>query len=115
MTRLLRCGWPTVARVRGRWPESPFSSLQKLNEEADVTFVRRALSLDELRRLVVAARTRGVAKTNATSEARHAELRRIGHERGLVYQTAALLGLRGNELTACQESRFMLTRTERLR
>lgn len=86
----------------GRWPENPFKRIKRLNAEADVRRERRALSAGELKRLLAAAKVRSVRHYRdlypGASEARLAEAKRAGLERSLIYHTAALTGLRRNEL-----------------
>ncbi len=87
---------------RGRWPSNPFKSIAKLNEDVDVRRQRRALSEQELRNLVAAAKVRAsenfrqqCPNASATTLSR---LKRTGLERSLIYKMAALTGLRRKEL-----------------
>lgn len=73
--------------------------------------VARALTEDELNRLLKAARTRPVISAQtvrngpnkgpqliALSGERRTKLERLGHERAIIYETAILTGLRKSEL-----------------
>ncbi len=86
-----------------RWRENPFAPIPRLNVEADAD-ERRALTLDELRRLCEAAKTRAyrqaVANFPDPDRARKLKAKRLaeGEERSVVYLTAGLSGLRLNEL-----------------
>ena len=87
---------------RGRWASNPFAGIAKLNAAADVRRQRRALTEQELAKLLAAAETRAVENylarcPNASAEY-VAQLARRGHERSLIYRTAALTGLRRKEL-----------------
>ena len=88
---------------RGRWGHNPVATIKRLNAEADPKRRRRALTPEELRALVAAAKTRPLAgyiggnHPNPTPEKR-AELLLLGLQRATLYQTAAMTGLRRNEL-----------------
>ena len=88
--------------IRGRWETNPFKAIAKLNEAVDVRRKRRALSVDELRSLIHAAKNRGrencVARGLGPTSDRVKWIERKGHERSLIYKTAALTGLREDEL-----------------
>jgi len=90
---------------------NPFDGMARLNEQAERRRRARALTEDELNRLLDAARRRplehamtiyrGANKGKLLaeiSEERRAELERLGKERALIYKTAVLTGLRLNEL-----------------
>ena len=87
---------------RERWPRNPFTTLSKVKVEHDIRRPRRALTEDELIRLIEAAETRPVdgwlrTHPNASAE-KLEELRCKGRERGLIYWFAVLTGLRLNEI-----------------
>jgi len=95
----------------GRCPDNPLTIVPKLDERKDRRRVRRALSEDELIRLLDAAEKRPgrelrmirrgknkgklLAKVKPASAAR---ARQTGRERRLIYLIAALTGLRRGEL-----------------
>jgi len=95
----------------GRLSADPLETLGKAAEQEDVRRRRRALSEDELIRLLEAAERRPLedammirrgkrkgqlaAKVN---DDRRRELIRLGRERALIYKTLILTGLRRNEL-----------------
>jgi len=113
-------GWLTGKRIDGkrssmtgerRLSVNPFDGFGKKDERADRRRVARALTVDELRRLLDHARrrpledamrvTRGPnegAMTARVTPDRRAKLERLGLERALIYKTAILTGLRLNEL-----------------
>ena len=113
-------GWLTGKRIDGkrgsltgerRLSVNPFDGFGKKDEHADRRRVARALTVDELRRLLDHARrrpledamrvTRGPnagAMTARVTPDRRAKLERLGLERALIYKTAILTGLRLNEL-----------------
>lgn len=94
----------------GRASVNPFAGIEKVNEAADRRHVRRALSPEELGRLLEAAEARplhdvlavrvgpnkGKAKANVRPEAQETA-RRLGIERALFYRLMAYTGLRYNE------------------
>lgn len=99
-------------RQLGRWlvrtrrhSHDPFESLTPLNEQADRRHVRRALSPDEVARLLDAARARPVEAARAerihagVSAEQEQLLRARGEARRLLYLTAVLTGLRRGELS----------------
>ena len=112
--------WLTGRRIEGkrksqtgdrRTNSNPFDGFGKRDENADRRRTARALTLDEMRRLLDQARRRplsdaltirrGVNKGQQTaklSPERRDELERLGHERALIYKTLILTGLRKNEL-----------------
>ncbi len=112
--------WLTGRRLEGkrqsqtgerRLSSNPFEGLGKRNEKDDRRRIARALTLDEMRRLLDKATRRPledaltvrrgknkgklVAKV---SDARRVKLERLGVERALIYKTLILTGLRANEL-----------------
>ncbi len=105
---LLQFGrWLVEAR---RYPFNPFAGLPTRNEDADRRHERRALSLEELERLLAAARrrplevatkprtVRGKEVTPNPSKKERARLEAQGATRALVYALAARTGLRRSEL-----------------
>ncbi len=101
------CADPTV----GRLSANPFKGVPKADEKADRRRQRRAMTADELSRLLDVARRRplldaltvrrgklkGQAVANLTIETRE-RLEALGRERALIYKTLVLTGLRKNEL-----------------
>ena len=113
-------GWLSGKRMNGkrssrtgkrRIGSNPFDGFGKRDTKQDRRRVARALTVDEMRRLLKQAQrrpledamriTRGPRKgeltANVTPERRQ-ELERLGFERALIYKTAILTGLRLNEL-----------------
>lgn len=94
---------------------NPFEGLGKKDENADRKRIARAMTLDEMTRLIEHARKRPLLDATLVrkgprkgehvaqvSDERRAELERLGLERSLIYKTAILTGLRLNELkTLC--------------
>jgi integrase len=98
---------------------NPLATLKRVKE--DDKKVRRALSPDELARLLRAARERPVAQSEVFHKGRRrgergmqlrpetrARLERNGRERALIYKTLALTGLRRNELRALEARHLTL-------
>lgn len=87
-----------------RLPFDPFSTLERRNEDADPRHVRRALTRDEVDRLLDAARhgsverARAFASKTGLSPAYEARLRHWGAWRAVIYEIAVGTGLRANEL-----------------
>lgn len=94
-----------------RMLNNPFDGMRRLDAKADRRRKARAMTSEELARLLDAAQRRPLndAMTVRTgsnkglriakvSAARRAELERLGFERSLIYKTAILTGLRLNEL-----------------
>jgi len=92
---------------------NPLSDVPKADAKADCRRKRRALTEDELTRLLDAARRRplqdamtirrGPNKGKAIAklrESRQIELERLGRERALIYKTYLLTGLRKSELAS---------------
>ena len=87
------CRW---MREADRASSLPLTKLRPLNPETDRRRVRRALTVDELVKLIqttTAAPTRG---------------RTTGPERALIYQLAAESGLRANEIRTLERASFNL-------
>ncbi len=104
------CNWcvePTV----GRLTHNPFDGIPKANEKADPRHQRRAMTEEELVRLLAVARERpliealtvrkgprkGERYANVRPEVRE-RLDLLGRERALIYKTLVLTGLRKGEL-----------------
>ena len=100
---------------------NPFDGMARLNEKSDRRRRARALTEDELTRLLDAARRRplehamtvyrGANKGKLLAkvpEDRRQQLERLGTERALIYKTAVLTGLRLNELRTlvCRDLSF---------
>lgn len=90
---------------------NPFDGMRQLDARQDRKRVARALTADELERLLDAASSRPLIdaqtmnrgpnkgeRTVKLSAERQAALERLGQERRLIYKTALLTGLRFNEL-----------------
>lgn len=102
--------WAVRARRLG---ENPFAYVPKADARADCRRKRRALTEQELMRLLDAARRRpllvamtiqhgknkGKALARVKPGARE-RLERLGHERALIYKTLVLTGLRKGELAS---------------
>ena len=71
-----------------RWPENPFDGVGKLNADEDVRLERRPATLDEFKRLLVAA-SHGEPFRGLT-----------GTDRVMLYLVASETGLRANELAS---------------
>ena len=92
---------------------NPFNKIRKANEEADRRLIRRSLTVDEIVRLLDAARCRPLAETmtirtgknkgklkaNVRPEVREERLR-LGSERALLYACLIYTGLRKSELAS---------------
>jgi site-specific recombinase XerD len=79
-----------------RVAENPFKHLGKMNVEADIRHVRRALTADEFARLI-----------HATRDAK-AIRGLMGSDRAALYTVAAMTGLRANELASLTPASFSL-------
>ncbi len=104
------CNWCIETN---RLAANPFDRIKKANEEADRRLIRRTLAVDEIERLLDAARRRplietmtirtgknkGQLKANVRPEVR-AEKERLGYERALVYACLIYTGLRKSELAS---------------
>ncbi|MCA8994637.1 MAG: tyrosine-type recombinase/integrase, partial [Planctomycetaceae bacterium] len=102
--------WCVLSR---RLMANPFVRVQKANEKVDKRRQRRALTLDEIRRLIAAAmkrpldealmirrgRNKGKLRANVSPNFRY-KLEILGWERALIYKTLILTGLRLGELTS---------------
>ncbi len=111
--RAAAVGFANWCVLNRRLASNPFFGLCKANENADPRRKRRALTEDELQRLLQAARRRPLedgsairrgknagnvrAKLSAKTRAR---LERVGWERALIYKTLVLTGLRKGELAS---------------
>ncbi|MFM7150790.1 MAG: tyrosine recombinase XerC, partial [Gemmataceae bacterium] len=97
--------------THGRLATNPFVKLPKADEKSDPRRRRRAMSEDELVRLLQMARERPLAEAMTVRRGRQkgqriaqvrpevqSQLRKLGHERELIYKTLVLTGLRKNEL-----------------
>ncbi len=80
-----------------RSPENPFAHLSRLNARVDVRHERRALTTDELARLIQAAE-----QSQKTFRGRD------GTTRAMLYRLAAMTGLRANELASLTPASFDL-------
>jgi integrase len=91
-----------IATRRLSW--DPFASLRPLNERVDRRHVRRALTPDELARLLAAAERRPLEEKQAervlkgVTPREQAKLLALGRARALAYAVAAGTGLRRGEL-----------------
>jgi integrase len=104
-----------------RLPSNPIAGAPKANEKADPRRRRRAMSEDELVRLLDVARERpllealtvrkgkrsGERYANVRPEVRQ-RLELLGRERALIYKTLVLTGLRKNELATLTAGRLSL-------
>ncbi len=99
-----------------RMPSNPLAGMRKTNERVDRRRVRRALSVEELERLIEAARVRplhefihGSGATPAkVSAATRQRLEYAGAARALAYRVMALTGLRLGELRSIRCSQVVL-------
>jgi integrase len=111
------CAEPTVRRLLG----NPFDGITKLNENVDLRRKRRAMTEDELTRLLDVARRRPVLEAATVRRGerkgeRYANLRketverleRLGRERALIYKTLVLTGLRKGELASLTVGQLFL-------
>ena len=80
-----------------RWPENQFAHLSRLNAKVDVRCERRALSADELGRVVAAAERSAVVFRGLE-----------GQTRAMLYRIASMTGLRANELASLTAESFDL-------
>ena len=114
------CNWcaePTV----GRLTRNPFDGIPKANEKADPRRQRRAMTEDELVKLLAVARERpllealtvrkgprkGERYANVRAEVRE-RLELLGRERALIYKTLVLTGLRKGELASLSVAQMRL-------
>ena len=104
------CNWCVSDR---RLVTNPLAGIPKANEKADRRRQRRALTADELRRLLDVSRRRPMLEAMTVRRGkrkgeRYADLReetkarleRLGRERALIYKTLVLTGLRKGELAS---------------
>lgn len=104
------CNWAVSVQ---RLIANPLSGMKKANEDADKRHVRRALTAEELQRLIDAARERPLVnamtvqkgdnkgKLLATvSDEQREWLIGVGRERAIIYKTLVGTGLRRGELAA---------------
>ncbi|MCL4192525.1 MAG: site-specific integrase [Thermoguttaceae bacterium] len=104
------CNWCVGS---GRMITNPFARMPKASEEADRRRQRRALTEDELVRLLAVARRRPLVDAMTVRRGRHKgeavatltagtrdRLERLGRERALMYKTLVLTGLRKAELAS---------------
>lgn len=104
-----------LLRLFGKWlaeseppraAANPFQRLRMVADASSRTFLRHALTVDELVRLVEAAEVRplqeGVRANPWMSEARRVELTEGGFERSVIYRVAAYTGLRLGEVLRLQ-------------
>lgn len=102
------CNWAVRS---GRMLTNPLATVAKADERTDRRRTRRALTAEELRRLLDVARRRPLLDMQTVRRGRDAgrplcnlrpktvaRLERLGRERALIYKTLALTGLRRNEL-----------------
>jgi len=80
-----------------RLPSNPLAGMERFNAETDVRHKRRALSNDEVRRLVAAARGSGVEVQGYD-----------GETRARIYQISYLTGLRRGELASLIPTSFKM-------
>ena len=111
------CADPNI----GRLVANPFKGVPKADEKADPRRRRRAMTEDELKRLLDVARRRpllnamtvhrgkrkGQAFANIRPEIR-TQLEALGRERALIYKTLVLTGLRKNELATLTVAQLRL-------
>ncbi len=103
------CNWCVQT---DRLMDNPFAKVKKADEAADCRRKRRALTEEELKRLLDATRRRplldamtvrhGPRKGRAVAKIRpeaQEHFEALGHERALIYKTAVLTGMRKRELT----------------
>lgn len=104
------CNWCIET---GRLLANPFAKVAKANEDIDPRRQRRALTEDELRRLLDVARRRPLLDMMTVRRGKHAgeavaklsdktrrRLETLGWERALIYKTLVLTGLRKGELAS---------------
>ncbi len=116
-----RTGKQTHFNGEKRLIANPFDGMARLNEQAERRRRARALTEDELTRLLDAARRRPLEHAMTVyrgsnkgkllakvPDERKSKLERLGTERALIYKTAVLTGLRLNELRTltCRDLSF---------
>ena len=100
-------------RRTNRLVENPFTGVPRADAKADCRRQRRALTEEEINRLLDAARRRPLAEARYVRRgkdkgkplakvrpATQAKLRALGRERALIYKTLVLTGLRKSELAS---------------
>lgn len=97
---------------RGRLVGDPLATVERLNESVDVRRQRRAMTEDEMRRLLrlAAERPQQERPTIAGKKLDDAGYARLGRERALIYKAAILTGLRRGELEALRVADLALDR-----
>ena len=104
------CNWCIETN---RLAANPFAGIKKANEEADRRLIRRPLTVDEIKRLLDAARRRPLIETMTIRTGKNkgqlkakvrpkvrAEKERLGFERALLYACLIYTGLRKSELAS---------------
>jgi len=97
------CNWAVEAK---RLTVNPFAGLRKANERADKRHQRRALTDEELVKLLDAAQRRPLANAlkgwrgGKMEDETRKEFVRLGREHALIYKTLVLTGLRKKELVS---------------
>ena len=112
------CNWCIET---GRLLANPFTKVAKANEDIDPRRQRRALTEDELRRLLDVARRRPLLDMMTVRRGKHAgeavaklsdktrrRLETLGWERALIYKTLVLTGLRKGELASLTVGQLVL-------
>ncbi|QVL33228.1 tyrosine-type recombinase/integrase [Telmatocola sphagniphila] len=112
------CNWCVATE---RLLDNPFRLVRKANEDADPRRQRRAMTAEELRRLLQVAKERplkealmirrgerkGQLAANVSDELK-VRLEQIGRERALIYKTLVLTGLRRGELASLTVAKLSL-------
>ena len=88
------CNWCVTTK---RLPSNPLAEIERLNTAVDVRHARRALTTEEVAKLVQSARTSGVRVQGYS-----------GEERARIYLVSFLTGLRRNELASLVRRSFDL-------
>ncbi len=114
------CNWCADNEV-GRLRMNPFDGIEKANEKADQRRQRRALTEEELVKLLVVARERPLLEALTVRKGprkgeRYADVRPevrerlewVGRERALIYKTLVLTGLRKGELASLTVAQLYL-------
>ncbi|NLE61863.1 MAG: hypothetical protein GX616_26205, partial [Planctomycetes bacterium] len=88
---------------RDKLPRNPLETISELRDEGDVRRKRRALTDDELRRLLKAAHARPLDQARFMKKRKGTpltpeELEEMGLQRALIYKTLVMTGLREDEL-----------------
>jgi integrase len=89
------CNWCVATK---RLIQNPLKGIEKLNTAVDVRHARRALTSDEMAKLVASARSSGISIQRFT-----------GEQRARIYLLSYLTGLRRNELASLTPRSFDLT------